>query len=112
MERKAKPSSFSLKPVCATGKVDEQGWLRLSQPLTTVTPGEYQVLLMSAQDMTHEELAARLHAILDLLLQLRSDDAPEEKEWLKAAARNPAFSFLEDPAEDIYTPADGLTRGP
>jgi hypothetical protein len=31
----------------------------------------------------------------------------DEYEWLKAAARNPAFDFLNDPEEDIYTLADG-----
>ena len=30
-----------------------------------------------------------------------------ENEWLKAAASNPAFDFLEDPDEDIYTLDDG-----
>ena len=31
----------------------------------------------------------------------------DEAEWLQAAARNPVFDFLNDPAEDIYSPADG-----
>lgn len=31
----------------------------------------------------------------------------DETEWLRAAARNPAFDFLSDPAEDIYSPKDG-----
>lgn len=31
----------------------------------------------------------------------------EELEWLKAALGNPAFDFLKDPEEDIYTLADG-----
>ena len=30
-----------------------------------------------------------------------------ETEWLRAAAANPAFDFLKDPEEDIYTLADG-----
>lgn len=30
-----------------------------------------------------------------------------ETEWLKAAATNPAFDFLSDPEEDIYTLANG-----
>ena len=30
-----------------------------------------------------------------------------ETEWLQAAAANPAFYFLEDPEEDIYTLSDG-----
>ncbi len=31
----------------------------------------------------------------------------EEKEWLRAGNRNPAFDFLKAPEEDIYTNADG-----
>jgi hypothetical protein len=31
----------------------------------------------------------------------------DESEWLQAAARNPAFDFLKDAAEDIYTLEDG-----
>ena len=30
-----------------------------------------------------------------------------ETEWLRAAATNPAFDFLKDPEEDIYTLSDG-----
>ena len=38
--------------------------------------------------------------------EARADD-PTELEWLKGLARNPAFDFLEDPAEDIYSLSDG-----
>lgn len=31
----------------------------------------------------------------------------DEEEWLYAAASNPAFDFLKEPEEDIYTSADG-----
>ena len=31
----------------------------------------------------------------------------DEREWLRAAATNPAFDFLKEPEEDIYTLADG-----
>jgi len=30
-----------------------------------------------------------------------------ETEWLHAAATNPAFDFLKEPEEDIYTLEDG-----
>ena len=35
------------------------------------------------------------------------DTEIDEAEWLRAAATNPAFDFLRDPAEDIYTVEDG-----
>jgi hypothetical protein len=30
-----------------------------------------------------------------------------ETEWLQASAANPAFDFLKDPEEDVYTLSDG-----
>jgi hypothetical protein len=35
------------------------------------------------------------------------NDEWDETEWLRAAAHNPAFDFLNDPEEDIYSLADG-----
>ena len=37
------------------------------------------------------------------------EDAAEmgEQAWLRAASRNPAFEFLNDPEEDLYTAEDG-----
>ncbi|MFP4394800.1 MAG: hypothetical protein ACLFTI_06000 [Anaerolineales bacterium] len=37
-----------------------------------------------------------------------SGDEPSESEWLRAAARNPAFAFLNDSEEDIYSLKDGV----
>ena len=34
-------------------------------------------------------------------------DEWDEEEWLSAAARNPAFAYLHDPAENIYAAEDG-----
>jgi len=36
-----------------------------------------------------------------------SSDADSEDAWLRAASSSGAFAFLADPAEDIYTLADG-----
>jgi hypothetical protein len=35
------------------------------------------------------------------------DDEWDEGEWLAGGARNPAFTYLHDPEEDIYSLADG-----
>lgn len=37
-------------------------------------------------------------------------DEWDEGEWRAAAARNPAFAHLHDPAEDIYSVEDGKPR--
>ena len=36
-----------------------------------------------------------------------SADELNEMEWLKASVSNPAFEYLRDPEEDIYTIRDG-----
>ena len=39
------------------------------------------------------------------------DDDPSEKEeekiWMNSVSNNPAFDFLNDPAEDVYSIKDG-----
>ena len=41
------------------------------------------------------------------VIVLTEEDADSEESWLRAASSSDAFAFLADPAEDIYTPADG-----
>ena len=45
-------------------------------------------------------------SVMVTLLPSTSDADPEDA-WLRAAASSEAFAFLLDPAEDIYTAADG-----
>ncbi|MDQ2809897.1 MAG: hypothetical protein M3Z04_23710 [Chloroflexota bacterium] len=37
----------------------------------------------------------------------QSDAEPTEEEWMQFLLNNPAYDFLKDPREDIYTIADG-----
>ena len=36
-----------------------------------------------------------------------NEEEIDEKEWLRGANANPAFDFLKEPEEDIYTAEDG-----
>jgi len=74
----------SMRALEVTGMVDEQGQLHLDEPLRVTGPGRVRVILLfpDAEDIN-------------------------ESEWLSAASRNPAFDFLKEPEEDIYTLADG-----
>ena len=45
--------------------------------------------------------------ILDETLPVMDTDDWSETEWLKASMSNPAFEYLRDPQEDIYTLRDG-----
>src|SRR5271170_3691149 len=68
----------------ATGIVDAQHQLRLDEPLPI--PGQSRVrVIVLVPDA--EEIS--------------------EAAWTKAASTSPAFDFLKDSAEDIYTAADG-----
>lgn len=67
-----------------TGRIDEQHQLQLDGPLPVSGPRRVRVIVLYPVD-----------------------DEWDETDWLKAAARNPAFQFLKDPEEDIYSLTDG-----
>jgi hypothetical protein len=72
-----------MRAIEATGLIDQQGQLHLDQPLS-VNPSRVRVILL-----------------------LPDADEADHQEWLQAAAKNPAFDFLNAPEEDVYTLADG-----
>ncbi len=67
-----------------TGRVDEHHQLQLDGLLPTPGPMRVRVIVLYPLD-----------------------DEWDETEWLRAAAHNPAFDFLSDPEEDIYSLTDG-----
>ncbi|HEY4232433.1 MAG TPA: hypothetical protein VGM76_03340 [Lacipirellulaceae bacterium] len=71
-----------------TGTVDEHHQLQLDSVLPVVGPQRVRVIVLYPVE-----------------------DTWDEKEWLRAAAFNPAFADLADPREDIYTLADGKPLG-
>jgi len=66
-----------------TGSVDAQHQLRLDEPLP-IGPGRVRVIVLVPE----------------------SGDI-EENAWVKGAAASPAFDFLNEAAQDIYTVNDG-----
>ncbi|HEX9870179.1 MAG TPA: hypothetical protein VGC99_16615 [Candidatus Tectomicrobia bacterium] len=73
-----------LKAIEVGGTIDEQRRLQLDEPLPIVGPSRVRVIILIPEET-------------DI----------DEKEWLQAAASNPAFDFLKESEEDIYTLADG-----
>lgn len=67
----------------AKGIVDNEGFLQVKKPIA---------------------LRNRKVRVLVLLQEEENDNA----EWLKAVSANPAFAFLDDEAEDIYSLNDGF----
>jgi len=51
------------------------------------------------------DLPANAHLMVTVLPG--SSDTDSEETWLRAASSSDAFAFLADPAEDLYTVADG-----
>ena len=51
------------------------------------------------------DLPVNAHLMVTLLPA--STDSDSEQNWLRAASSSDAFAFLSDPAEDVYTLADG-----
>ena len=67
-----------------TGTVDEHHQLRLDGTLPLAGPQHVRVIV--------------LYSLNDDL---------DENVWLRAAARSPAFAYLGEPEEDIYSLSDG-----
>ncbi|MEA2046763.1 MAG: hypothetical protein U9N48_09665 [Euryarchaeota archaeon] len=74
----------AMKAIETTGIINALGQLVLDEPLLAVAPTRVRVVILLPEDTDIDEV-----------------------KWLRAAARNPAFDFLKEPEEDIYTLADG-----
>jgi hypothetical protein len=88
-ESKTDAMAAELRAIEATGTVDEAGRLSLDEPLPNVGPGRVRLLVLfgSATGLADHDI--------------------DERTWLHAGASNPAFDFLSDPAEEVYSPDDG-----
>lgn len=75
---------FVEKAVETTATIDANRQLVLDELLPVVGSAKVRVIILF-----HEEVYI------------------EEKEWLCSASINPAFDFLKEPEEDIYTLSDG-----
>jgi hypothetical protein len=75
----------NIQAIEVQGEIDEQNQLHLDEPLSAVKPGRVRVIILLPEE----------------------SEIDDEREWLEAAANNPAFAFLHDTEEDIYTAADG-----
>ena len=74
----------ALKAIEVGGAIDEHNQLCLDEPLRLSGPSRVRVIIL------FDEV-----------------NGTDESEWLAGAAANPAFDFLKEPQEDIYTHADG-----
>jgi len=75
-----------LRAIETTGIVETRQQLKLDIPLPAAVSSRVRIIVLFPEEAYQE---------------------PSEAEWLYAAATNPAFDFLKEPTEDIYTLADG-----
>lgn len=85
--------SAEMKAIGATGTIDDDGRLTVDEPVRALGPGRVRLLILAPETAQTEESPPA--------------PDPEEREWLAAAASNPTFAFLHDPAADIYSLEDG-----
>lgn len=73
-----------MKAIEITGKIDNKGILTIDQPL-------------------------KLHnkQVKIIILIPEEEDEMDDALWLQAVSSNPAFDFLKEEEEDIYTIEDG-----
>ncbi len=74
----------TMSAIEVTGTVDEQQRLKLDESLPFSGPMRVRVIVLYP-----------------------TTEVWDEKEWLKAGAHNPDFSYLNEPEEDIYSLGDG-----
>lgn len=74
-----------MKAIEIAGKIDERGVLQLDHPLRLHNK-QVKVIILIPEEV---------------------DEMEEDDWWLRAIMSNPAFDFLADEEEDIYTLDDG-----
>jgi len=73
-----------IKAIEVMGQIDKNGELHLDEALPVHGPSRVRVIIL-----------------------IQNSDAIEGHDWLRAASSSPAFEFLKDQEEDIYTLFDG-----
>ncbi len=71
-----------MKAIEVAGTIDSERQLHLDRPLPIEGPSRVRVIILIPEE-------------------------DNEQEWLGLAAKNPAFEFLKEPEEDVYTLGDG-----
>lgn len=74
----------AIKAIETTGRINTGGNLILDENIPVLSSTKVRVIILVPE---YEDIG--------------------ETEWLHAASNNPAFDFLKEPEEDIYTLADG-----
>ncbi|MBW6533639.1 MAG: hypothetical protein K0B11_01390 [Mariniphaga sp.] len=74
-----------MKAIELNSRTDKKGYLKIKYPLER-SEKNVRILILVDED---------------------NNETEEEELWLKAISQNPAFDFLKDESEDIYSLTDG-----
>jgi hypothetical protein len=74
-----------MKAIEARGRVDRDGRLVVEERVPLAAGSSVRVIVLAPDD----------------------EGELDEAAWLRAAATGGGFDFLDDPAEDVYSPTDG-----
>ncbi|WP_372947103.1 hypothetical protein [Mariniphaga sp.] len=74
-----------MKAIELNSRTDKKGYLKIKYPLEK-SEKNVRILILVDED---------------------NNETEEEELWLKAISQNPAFDFLKDESEDIYSLNDG-----
>jgi tetratricopeptide (TPR) repeat protein len=83
----------------------EQALENLQQAIN-LSPDQYRKMAKTDSDFENLREYERFQALIQEERDWEEGEI-DESEWLRAAATNPAFDFLKEPEEDIYTLDDG-----
>ena len=73
-----------LTAIETTGTIEQSGRIVIDETFSVSAPTQVRIIVLFPEN-----------------------DDISENEWLRGAAKNQAFDFLNEPEEDIYTLADG-----
>lgn len=98
--------AFYNKACCYALQGNVEQALENLQQAINLSPNEYRQDAKTDSDFDSLRDSERFQALIQEESD-REDGEIDESEWLRAAATNPAFDFLKNPEEDIYTLDDG-----
>ena len=75
---------MTMKAIETTGIIDKKHQIKLDRPVPLAGNSKVRIIILFSEE-----------------------NDIDEREWLQAASNNPAFDFLREPEEDVYTQVDG-----
>ncbi|HEY9798504.1 MAG TPA: UPF0175 family protein, partial [Leptolyngbyaceae cyanobacterium] len=99
--------AFYNKACCYTFQGDVEQAIENLQQAINLSPEKYREMAKTDSDFELIRDSERFQALIQEELDWEEGEI-DDREWLQAAATNPASAFLNNPEQDIYNSADSL----